>query len=87
MNEVLLTNIFFGITAFAFILFTIIVSVLLYHLIKIAKAVRRIVDRVEAGSEVLAEDLDNIRSSLNPAKLVQFIMSMIPGTKTGRKRK
>jgi len=79
MTEVLHANIFFFITSVAVVLFTLLACVLLYHFIKIVRSVRRIVERVEAGSEVLAEDIDNIRASLNPARLIQFIMSMMPG--------
>lgn len=90
MTEVLHANIFFIITSVAVALFTLLVCVLLFHVIKIVKAIRRIVERVEAGSEVLADDIDNIRSSLNPAKLIQFVMNFIPGVapiKTRRKNK
>lgn len=86
MTEVLQANIFFIITSIAVVVFTLLVCVLVYHLIKIVRAIRRIVDRVEAGSEVLAEDMENIRSSLNPAKLVQFVMGFVPGAKTHKKR-
>jgi len=85
MTEVLHANIFFIITSIAVVLFTLLVCVLLYHLIKIVKAIRRIVDRVEAGSEVLADDIDNIRSALNPAKLIQFVMNFVPGATSSRK--
>ncbi len=87
MTEVLQTNIFFIITSVAVVLFTLLVCVLMFHLIKIVKAIRRIVDRVEAGSEVLADDLDNIRASLNPAKLVQFVMGFVPGVKPKTRRR
>jgi len=86
MTEVLHANIFFIITSVAVVLFTLLVCVLLYHLIKIVKAVRRIVDRVEAGSEVLAEDIEHIRASFNVASLVKFIMSLVPGGKSKRSR-
>ena len=85
MTEVLQANIFFMITSVAVILFTLLVCVLLYHLIKIVKLIRKIVERVETGSEVLAEDIDNIRNSLNPAKLIQFVMSMMPGAAPKRR--
>ena len=85
MTEVLQANVFFVITSIAVVVFTLLMCVLLYHLIKIVRAIRKIVERVEAGSEVLAEDIDNIRASLNPARLVQFVMSMIPGV-TPKKR-
>lgn len=68
-------------------LFTLLVCVLLYHLIKIVRAVRRIVERVEAGSEVLADDIDNIRASLNPARLIGFVMSLVPGGLAAKKRR
>ena len=79
MSEVLHANIFFVITSVAVVLFTLLVCVLLYHLIKIVKSIRRIIERVEVGSEVLSEDIENIRESLNPARLIQFVMSFMPG--------
>lgn len=85
MNEVLHANIFFVITSVAVVLFTLLVCVLLYQLIKITKSIRRIVERVEAGSEVLAEDMENIRASLNPARLIQFVMSFMPGAAPKRR--
>ncbi len=86
MTEVLQANIFFIITSVAVILFTILVSILVFHLIKIVKALRRITERVEAGSVVLAEDLEKIRSSLNVAGLLQFVLSLLPGTRAKNKR-
>lgn len=85
MSEVLHANIFFIISSIATIVFSILACVLLYQLIRIARAIRRIVDRVEAGAEVLAEDMEQLRSTLNPARLVQFIMSLIPGMSNGSK--
>lgn len=86
MTEVLHANIFFIITSIAVVLFTLLVCVLLYHLIKIVRAIRRIVDRVEAGSEVLADDIENIRASFNITNLIQFIMGMVPGAKPKKAR-
>lgn len=85
MSEVLHANIFFVITSVAVVLFTLLVCVLLYHLIKIVKSIRRIVERVEVGSEVLADDIEHIRESLNPARLIQFIMSFMPGVVSKRR--
>ena len=87
MTEVLQTNIFFVITSIAVVVFTLLLCVLIYHIIKIVRAIRRIVERVEVGSEVLAEDLDNIRASLNPARIVQFVMSMMPGASSKKRTK
>lgn len=85
MNEVLHANIFFVITSIAVVLFTILVCLVLYHVLKIVKAVRRIVDRVEAGSEVIAEDLENLRDNLNPAKLIGLVMSWMPNARPRRR--
>ncbi len=78
MTEVLHANIFFVITSIAVVVLTLLVCVLLYHVIKIIKSVRRIVERVEAGSEVLAEDLEDIRASLNPTRIFQFVLQLLP---------
>ncbi len=67
-------------------MFTMLVCILLYQLIRIARLVRQIVERVEAGSEVLADDLDSLRDSLNPAKFISFIMSLVPGSKPRRRK-
>lgn len=78
MSEVLHANIFFLITSVAVVVFTILTCILLYQVIKIVKSVRRIVERVESGSEVLAEDLEEIRASINPARIFQFVMQFMP---------
>lgn len=79
LNEVLHANIFFIIASVGVVLFIIITSLILYHVLKVVQAIRRIVNRVERGSEVLAEDIEDIRHNLNPARLISYIMSFIPG--------
>lgn len=64
MDEILQANIFFFIASIASVVFMILLSVILYHVIKIVKSVRAILDKVEAGSEVLAEDVSNLRSQI-----------------------
>lgn len=81
MAEILQMDIFFFITSVAVVLFTILLCVAVYQIIKILKAVRRIIDRIEEGTEVLADDIDNIRTSFNPARLISFIMGMMPNGK------
>jgi len=81
MTEILQANIFFFITSIAVIVFTLLLCVAVYQVIKILKAIRRIMDRVEEGTEVLAGDIENIRTSFNPTKLISFIMSMMPNGK------
>ena len=62
MGEVLQTNIFFFITAAAVIILTIFLSIVFFHVIKVVKSVRRVMERVEDGSEVLFDDLQHVRS-------------------------
>lgn len=62
MGEILQTNLFFFITGSAVIIITVFLSIVLYHLIKAVRSVRRIIERIEAGSEVLADDLDHVRN-------------------------
>jgi uncharacterized protein YoxC len=81
LNEVLHANIFFIIASVGVVVFIIITSVILYQVLKVVKAVRRIVERVERGSEVLAEDIEDLRHNFNPTRIISFIMSLIPGIK------
>ncbi len=62
MGEVLLTNIFFFITAASVIVLTVFVSIAFFHVIKIIRSIRNIVERIDQGSEVLAEDLHAARA-------------------------
>jgi len=86
MTEILQANIFFFITSIAVIVFTVLLCLAVYQVIKILKTVRRIVDRVEEGTEVIAGDIENIRTSFNPARLISFIMGFMPtGGARGRR--
>ena len=61
MSEILQANIFFFITSIAVIVFTFLLSVALFHLIKIMKSVRKIMERVEVESEAIADDVERLR--------------------------
>jgi hypothetical protein len=61
MNEILHANIFFFIASIATICFSVLIGILLYHFIKVMKLVRSILTKIEEGSEVLAEDLAQMR--------------------------
>lgn len=61
MSEVLHTNIFFFITGTAVIVFSALLCVALFHFIKVLKSLRRIMERIEEGTEVLAEDMHQVR--------------------------
>lgn len=91
MTEVLHANIFFFIASVAVVLFVILVAIALYHVIKIVASLRRIVERVELGSERIVEDVEEVRKFVrdtNPiAQLLRFAMSFRNTNKSGRARK
>jgi hypothetical protein len=84
MSEILQANIFFMITSVAVLVFTIFVCVILYHVIKILKSIRKIVAKVEEGSELIAEDVSQLRTYVLEGSLVSQITSFFLGKK-GRK--
>lgn len=79
MSEILQANIFFIITSVAVVVFTLFVCVILFHVIKILKSIRKIVNRVEEGSEVIAEDVSQLRSYVMDGSLISQIMSFFVG--------
>ena len=80
MNEVLHANIFFFITGIAVIVFTALLCVALFHCIKLLKSLRRIVDRIEAGTEVIAEDMQNMRAYFTEEGFVSRLIRTIVGS-------
>ena len=87
MEELLQANIFFFITSVAVILFTLLVCVALYYVIKILRAVRSIVDRIDTGSEHIAEDISQLRSYIAEGSLISQIVGLFIRTKGGRRKK
>jgi len=87
MSEVLQANIFFFITGIAVIVFTLLLCILLYHLIKIVKSIRRVMDRIEAGSEIIAEDMSHFRAYFTENSLFsQIIGAFFRGGFGGEKK-
>jgi len=64
MNEILMTNIFFMITALSSIVITIVLVIALVYIIKIVKRVERISDAVETETLKIIDDVDDARVSL-----------------------
>lgn len=91
MTEVLHANIFFIITSIAVVVFMSVLLIALYHIIKIIKSLRRIVERIEAGSERIVEDMDEVRQFVrdaNPiAQILRFAMSFRQPPRRGRRSK
>lgn len=61
MQEFMKADVFFFVTTVSVILVTVGIIAALYYIIKILRNVRDVSDRVEAGSEVLSEDLSEFR--------------------------
>jgi hypothetical protein len=81
MNEVLLTNIFFVITGIAIIICAALVCIALFYVIKAVRTLRRILDTIEAGAEVIAEDMQQIRAFFTQEGLVGRMVSLLAGRK------
>jgi hypothetical protein len=90
MNEILQANIFFLIASIATVCFCILVCFILYQVIKIMQLVRSILERIEAGSEVLASDLAHIRMFFSEDGFLSRVLNMFGGNsapKTPRRKK
>jgi hypothetical protein len=85
MNEVLQANIFFFIASVATVVFCLFVCLILYHVYKIARSVRHIVERIEAGSELIAEDVAFVRSFMKGG-LARVLGLFAPTARTRARR-
>lgn len=79
MSEVLHANIFFIITSLAVVVFTLMVCVLVYYLIRIVRSIDRIVARIDEGSELVASDLATLRETLHPKQLMRLVATLFGG--------
>ncbi len=75
MTEILHANIFFIIASIGVILFTTLVCIAIYQIVKILRSVRTIVERVEEGSETLAEDVSQLRNYVVSGSLFSQIIN------------
>lgn len=89
MNEVLHANIFFFIASVATVIFCVLICFILYHVLKIVKSLRAIIERIEEGSEVIARDVAHVRELVASggiwSRLIQFIIGSSRGN--GRKQR
>lgn len=85
MDEILHANIFFFIASAATIVFCMLVSIALYQVIKILKLLRSIMERIEAGSELIAEDVAHVRSFIKNGGLMSRVIGLIMGAGFGRR--
>jgi hypothetical protein len=82
MNEVLHANIFFFITGIAVIVFSSLFCVALFHGIKALKSLRRILDRIEEGTEIIAEDLGHMRAYFSADGFVKRLIHSVMGSQS-----
>lgn len=81
MSEVLHANIFFLITSIAVVLFTLLLCFAVYQVIRILKSIRRTVERIEAGSEMIAEDVEQFRAYVMEGSLVSQLIGFFMGNR------
>jgi len=88
MNEILHANIFFIIASVATMAFAIMVSIAMYYFIKILISIRAILSRIEAGSDMIAEDITVVRNFIAGGGLISHLVSSFMGVskKTPTKR-
>lgn len=87
MTEVLQANIFFAITAAAVVVFTIFLCVAVYYVIKILRTVRSITERIDVGSETIADDMKQLRSYITEGSLISQVIGLFINNKRGRRKK
>jgi len=90
MNEILHANIFFIIASIATVMFCILTCIILFHVIKIVRSIRSIIEKIEAGSDVIARDVAHVRELVASggfvAKAMKFAMRF-SGSSARRKTK
>jgi cobalamin biosynthesis protein CobD/CbiB len=86
MNEILHANIFFLIASIATVIFCILTAIILYQVIKITQAIRAILERIEEGSEKIAQDVAHVRSLVSNGGVVsRMITFMVGASGVGRR--
>jgi hypothetical protein len=87
MSEVLQANIFFYIASVATVVFCIVVTMILFQVYKVMKTVRSILERIDSASDVVAEDVAQVRKLIATGGLVSTIMGLVFGTKKRKRSK
>lgn len=87
MSEVLQANVFFYIASVATVLFFFLVALILFEVYKIAKVVRRLIERVDKAGEAVAEDAAHVRQLIATGGLVSTIFSLVFGASKKKRHK
>ena len=86
MTEILQANIFFFITAMSVVVFTIFLCVAMYFVIRILVSVRNITERIDESSEVIADDIQQLRTYIVEGSLISQIIGLFIKSKRSRKK-
>lgn len=86
MTEILQANIFFFIASFATIVFSIMACIAMYLIIKILISIRAILARIEAGSDLIADDILAARTFVTSGGLISHLINFV-ARQTGGGRK
>ncbi len=77
MTEILQANIFFFIASFATIVFSIMACIAMYLIIKILISIRAILARIEAGSDLIADDIQAARAFVTGGGLISHLIGFV----------
>ena len=87
MSDIVQADIFFFIASIGIVVLTILVCLILYQVLKVVKSIRRILERIDEGSEVIAEDVSQLRAFVLEGSLVsQLIHFFVPRAARRAKR-
>jgi len=86
MNEILHANVFFVITSITTVIFCIITTLILLHVLKLVKSVRRIIERIEEASEQVADDVAHAREMFYNGGMIARVMGFMAGTRRKTRR-
>jgi hypothetical protein len=87
MNEILHANIFFIIASIATVVFCLLISIILYQILKITRSLRSIIEKIEAGSEIIANDVAHVRELVANGGMFSRAFQFIMGFANGQSQK
>ena len=85
MTEIIHADIFFFITSVVTVALGIFGCIVLYYIIKILQSIRAIVARIDAGSDMIAEDIQAARDFVATGGLISHLISFATRASGGRK--
>ena len=86
MSEILHANIFFLIASIATIIFSIMVFIAMYGIIKIIASIRAILEKIEAGSDLIAEDINAARAFVSNGGMLAHLIRFATRFKGGGRK-